>query len=453
MTRRAARRGCYTRAVALVAQRRRATLTTILVIVVTGGCTGDDATKRAAVAADAAVAPADARGPSRAEELARAIRDGDSRTRPAAIAELGGLALRGDLTPTEANLVLDATFHIPPGELQASAIDALLMKPRVELMTPIEEAVPRLGPDARTAALVALARSDDPAAAQAILRLVEAHPDQGHGALFVMLRRHPHPTIFPDALRLIDHAVLGDHVVALAIDYCDERLVRGKTLLPEVDRVLARVRAQRTAALVDLLGCFPRRKVEKDLEAALDDPDPRIALTAVRSMLHVRARPPRAALERLAALPLTRAALYEALRAKGKKKWFPKKYRSQIHLAESVMVERLAEPDLLGKPPDELELVDVVAVDVGKPTGVLDHYVFRFRVEGRKKDMLGVAGPFRRKSAPTLDDHGATWSDLEPAGRRKPTDLVDARDVKQWWADEHEEMPPMPPMPDEEPRR
>jgi hypothetical protein len=56
--------------------------------------------------------------------------------------------------------------------------------------------------------------------------------------------------------------------------------------------------------------------------------------------------------------------------------------------------------------------------------------------------MLGVAGPFRRKQAPTLDDHGGTHSDLKSAGRRDPEDVVKEREVREQWAADREELPP-----------
>ena len=47
--------------------------------------------------------------------------------------------------------------------------------------------------------------------------------------------------------------------------------------------------------------------------------------------------------------------------------------------------------------------------------------------------MLGLAGPFRRKSAPTLDDHGGTDSDFAKARGKDPAKKVDPKKLKAAW--------------------
>lgn len=426
---------------ALVAQRRRVLLLAALVGTLTCAC-GEEAT-RAALPLDAAPAAlADAAPPSRAERLARTLREADAAGRTAAIAEVGALSVRGELAPADGVALLAAIAAMPPVE-QAPAVEAVFLRPRAAYGPSLDA----LAPPARAAALARLAGADDPAADVEILRLLAAHPDEPQPALFVALARRPRPALFPALVTLLEHPALAAGIVDATNAACARRAVRPRHLAPVAPAVIARWHELRdtlphslAAALdtLELMGCLPRKTVDKELRAAAAHADPDVALAAVRAMVLAGARPPKAALEAVAARPETRARLFETVVGAGKKRLFPKKWRDQARLAESVLVAWLREPEHLGQAPDAIELVDVVAVDVGKPEGVLDHYVFRF-TRG-DKEMIGVAGPFRRKKAPTIEDLGATGSDLRPARRRKPKDLVDAKDVKAWWKAEREEV-------------
>ena len=431
---------------------------------VAAGCSGRAETRAAAI--DAAP-PADAAPRSRIAELVEQLRDGDDAMRVRVTGRIAALALRGELTAPEGIAVLAAIPAMSP-PTQAPALDAIFLRPHPEYVAVVETLAPGLSPEARTSALVGLARTDDPAAAAAIVRLLEANPGEPQPRLFVELALRPRPELFPDLLRLAANPALRDPVLATALAYCDRRKVRAATLAVHGDVVLARWRELRPAVeaaqeaegvawrwepdyralrdeagvLLDLLGCLPRKQVDKELRAALALADPRLRLVAARALLFVGVRPPRKALEGIAADVETRAALYEMLQRRGKKRLFPKKWRDQSSLAASLLAERLARGDRLGRPPDELELLDVVAFDAGKPIGLLDHHVFRFRVlpPHRLADrgwMLGVAGPFRRKSTPTLDDHGGTDSELDRARGKNPAKKVDAKKLKKAWEAEH----------------
>lgn len=441
----------------------------MLLVLAATGCS--ERAPRAAAALDAAVAaPADAAPVSRVAELIPQLRDGDDDLRARVIARIAGLAVRKTLTAAEGLEVLEVIPALSPAT-QGPAIDAVFLHPHPGYVAVIERLAPELAPEGRARALLALARSSDPAAHALIVKLLEAHPDEPQPRLFVQLSIAPRPAVFPDLLRLAAHPAQRDRIFATAIDYCNRKDVRAATFAVHGEVVLARWRelqpqvaaAQQpgdaiawrwaddyrplrdeAGVLLDLLGCLPRKQVEKELEAALQLADPRLKLVAVRALVLVRARPPRAALELIAADPETRAALYQTLIRAGKKRLFPKRWRDQASLAASLLVERLAEDDRLGRPPDELELLDVVAFDAGKPTGILDTYVFRFRVaephpKADRDWMLGLAGPFRRKSAPTLDDHGGTDSGLDKARGTDPAKKVDPKKLKAAW--EAEEAP------------
>lgn len=429
----------------------------VLAAVAAAGCS-EKAPRAAAAALDAApAAPADAAPRSEVADLIPQLRDGDDDLRIRVIGRIAAAAVQKTLPVAEGLGVLEMIPALSPAT-QGPAIDAVFLLPQPEYVAAIERIAAKLDPAGRASALVALARTDDPAAAAAIVRLLEAHAAEPQPRLFVQLTMAPRPAVFPELLRLAAHPALRDPIFATAIAYCNGKDVRAATFGVHGEVVVTRWRelspvvslAQQTegvawrwtddyralrdeaGVLLDLLGCLPKKQVEKDLRAALALADPRLKLVAARALFFVGTRPPRVALEAIAADPETRAALYEALQRAGKKRQFPKKWRDQASLAASILVERLSEDDRLGRPPDEIELLDVVAFDAGKPTGVLDHYVFRFRT-GDDDWLLGIAGPFRRKSAPTLDDHGGTDSKLEKARGKDPAKKVDPKKLQKAW--------------------
>jgi hypothetical protein len=391
-------------------------------------------------------------GPPWADEAAKRLATPDETARTAAIAEIGAVAIRRGITPEDARTLLTAIAKLPE-DAQRTAVDAVFLQNRPELVTPLDEAVPNLAAPGRAQAAAALARTGDPTAIASLLRLLSSHRDEPQPLAFVELRRRRPAGVFPELLALAAAPVFADDIVATARAYCASGAARPKVLGVHADALLARwhalagdpLKVDEAAATLALLGCLPRRTVEKELRAATELTEPRLVLAAIRGLVLVGARPPKPALEAIAANPATRARLYDFLVAAGKKRLFPKAWRDQARLAEALLVEWLADRDHLGRPPDEIELLDVVAVDLKKPVGLLDHYVFRFRIESgpyaKKGWMLGVAGPFRRKKTPTLDDHGGTHSDLKSEGRRDAEDVVKERDVREQWAADAEELP------------
>jgi len=429
-------------------------LVAALLATCTVGCRDGGHRSRDGGADLAAVGPPADAGPPWAEVVARRL--GEEHDRTPVIAELGAVAIRRGITPEDARTLLTAIAALPGDgdpSPQATAIDAMFLQIRPDLVTVLDEAVPHLAASGRAKAAAALARTGDGAAIAALLRLFAGHRDEPQPLAFVELRQRRPRGIFPELLELAAAPAFARDVVATARAYCATGDARPKQLGVHADALLARWHAVRddptlvaeAVAALELLGCLPRRTVEKELRAATALTEPRLVLAAIRGLVLVGVRPPKAAIEAIAANPATRARLYDVLVGAGKKRLFPKKWRDQLHLAESVMVERLAEPDLLGRPPDAIELVQLVAVDVGKPTGVLDHYVFRFRIESgpyaRRDWMLGVAGPFRHKEEPTLNDNAGTRTELHAEGHREATDVVDPAEVRAAWAADLEEIP------------
>jgi len=139
-------------------------------------------------------------------------------------------------------------------------------------------------------------------------------------------------------------------------------------------------------------------------------------LEPVTSALAAGRVPDGADLERLAANPLTRARLYDALSDPGKTELFPKQHYSAESFAESNMVYWLAHGHELGAVPDQIELM-------GKGTRNEDgksaeYFVFRFRTNpphwaADKQWMAGVSGPFVVGEPPDTKARN-TFSHLAP---------------------------------------
>lgn len=90
--------------------------------------------------------------------------------------------------------------------------------------------------------------------------------------------------------------------------------------------------------------------------------------------------------------------------------------------------------------PDEIQLMQVISSEPGGADGVLDYYLFRFRVvepHVMAKDgwMAGVAGPFARKDAPSSDSLGGTFSNFERWDAKPPKEHADdIRKTLEEWA-------------------
>ena len=73
-----------------------------------------------------------------------------------------------------------------------------------------------------------------------------------------------------------------------------------------------------------------------------------------------------------------------------------------------------------------------VSVNAPEPDGLIEYYVFRFRVEdphwaAHHGWMAGIAGPYRVKEKPTPKGLGETFSQFEPADECSPEEHVRQR--------------------------
>jgi hypothetical protein len=146
-------------------------------------------------------------------------------------------------------------------------------------------------------------------------------------------------------------------------------------------------------------------------------------LAPVLELLKAGREPDPASLRQLAADPLTRSSLYEALARRGHESVFPGEFRTQEALAESDLVQWLSHPNELRGAPDEIELVKVATVPTDE-VGPVRWYLFRFRVRpphwaADKGWMAGAAGPYRAADdAPPVARSPAPWSELESFSAR-----------------------------------
>jgi hypothetical protein len=255
--------------------------------------------------------------------------------------------------------------------------------------------------EARERILVGVATKDMPGGIELIGQILMKHPEEAHPQTWVALGA-PRKGRAREIARWIEEPGLRAKAIRTLRVHCDARMVERQDIADRQEELIALYREaalERPAEAVELLrvfACLPKGAIDDVLRDALNLEDVEMALAAAESLMAHRVKVPPAALERLAAADETRARLFDATR--GRK--FPAGWKTQEALARSVMVEHVGAVD-------EIELVEMVAVDVGGETGVLDHYVFRFRRDGGSW-RHGIAGPFRHEDAPTTEDHGGT---------------------------------------------
>lgn len=195
-------------------------------------------------------------------------------------------------------------------------------------------------------------------------------------------------------------------------------------------------RRRRAAAALTLLGhAPPTDETVEQLEQWLER-EPVVAGAAVASLTRLGVDVDPAAVARVAEDPEARRALFSSLAALDRLDLMPSRQRSQEALAEAQLVEWLTYPAELGRPPDRVELAEVVSAET--PQGVADLYVFRVRARGRHyagpEWFAGVAGPYLRAEAPTADGGWLTFSAFEPWEDRSPLDHADlvAEIIESW---------------------
>jgi uncharacterized membrane protein YkvA (DUF1232 family) len=424
----------------------------------------EDKPKRPAVAVKAPTPAqdmdADAGAPKPGREvpglLATLRGEGSLEQRSAALQRLRDLADSDSLSGVDdVDLLRAAAEEWPPldedVDLSAVLVDLASHNPRPTFVPVVQRVFPKLSPDAKAVALELLAKLDDDHAAAALMSLLGAHADELPAFSLEPLRDNPHHAqiFFP---ALLDYAARPDMVQEVwltALIYCRVGAIGDEELAPYTAHMLevyrrtkAKIlpiqrRALRSSALTPayremrylaelLLALFayvPQPDVEPELRQALGFRDPWLLLTTALALLRRGEEVPQAVIDRVAATPETRNLLYQRLSDLDALERFPERHVTQLAFAESEMANWIL--DDVGCAPDEMVLGKIVSVDSDTPDGPLDFYVFRFRIRpphwaASPRWQAGVAGPFLRKDAPTVEALGSTSSAFEAWSSRTP---------------------------------
>jgi hypothetical protein len=319
----------------------------------------------------------------------------------------------------------------------------------------------RYSDSTRFFALELLARMPDCIGAETFVQLTRAFADRLEHIPWYPLRDDPrHPDVFfPAMFDVLSHEKLRADVCEFLFHYCDAGLLKPAELAPYAGQLIAlyielrdRIEAAQRSEpanwmwedkayldsrgsaelLLDLFGWLPTESSRLELRRALRLTDPCLKGFAAVALLRLGESVSGRELEAVAASSEMRNRLYQALGKLGRQALFPASFRNQLAFAESAMVEWLAFPTELQRPPDQIELMKTVSVNAPEPDGPIEYYVFRFRVEdphwaAHDGWMAGIAGPYRVKEKPTPNGLGETFSQFESADGCSPEEHVRQR--------------------------
>jgi hypothetical protein len=132
-------------------------------------------------------------------------------------------------------------------------------------------------------------------------------------------------------------------------------------------------------------------------------------------------------IERLAAVPELRAALYRILSSHGCKQMFPEEYLTRESEAAALLTHWMLHPHELQAAPETMELVTTLQRRLGRKTG--EFCVFRYRMApghwAGEEWLLGIAGPFFDGEEPYESVAGAFSNCTDLYGQVSAATLVD----------------------------
>jgi hypothetical protein len=368
----------------------------------------------------------------------------------------------GRLSEKEGIVALGAaadTYPVGDGgeDISSSLVEAAWpTNPRPSYIPVVEKFFGRYSNRARLNALSMLVRSEQRAATEAYVRLVDKYgtelsglpiktkfEDSQDAELYLRLLpllRHDHlaSSIALMTLGLIEtNSVPRDRLVDCAEDVlkCFGKRLELATPLQQHEGIGwmweedYRGLRDELGILLDLMGYILTDDVRKRLHHAmlLRDPLPRVF--AIQSLLMHGERVDAKDVAEVAEFPEKRCLLLNVLKKFKRESLFPAKYSTQGMLAEGKMVHWLIFPTELGRAPDEIELMKRVTAET--PEGPGDYFLFRFRTLGNHwaaKDgwMAGVAGPYLTQNQPTTSDGGHTFSIFAKWDSMTPDEHVEA---------------------------
>ncbi len=319
-----------------------------------------------------------------------------------------------------------------------------------------------------------IVRIEDERAAVAIVELLQQHarPRRLKSLPLGLYANVPQfaDVLFPELLNYLDVPRLRVNVVDYALSFVAAHQIEGEMLVPYIGTLIEMytrrreqlLPAQRSdgvawrweheyyrwrgqaGVLLDLLGYIPAPEVVPILREAVDQyTDPRLRMYAALSLMRHNEEVSTATVAEIAACPECRKLLFDGLQKIERYQLYPGHLRTQSALAESDLVNWLTHPHELGRAPDELELVRTITFDSETDMGVVDYFLYRFHLDGehwatKLGPMAGVAGPFVRKEAPTVQSLGDTHSQFRRWDEKTLDEHVgDVRQLYNAWRDRH----------------
>lgn len=177
----------------------------------------------------------------------------------------------------------------------------------------------------------------------------------------------------------------------------DRLWVRVEHPVGRVGRDQSRADRFRLHSLVSLMGQLAPTVAEPVLRSVVASADPRVAAVGAVEMVSLGGAVAPDRLDLIARDPEARAELLDGLRRIGRLEDLASRWRTAAARAEAELVRWLADDTELGRAPDEIEPVVVMAVGDHPDDGVV--HLFRFRMRSphwssARGWMIGAAGPF-----------------------------------------------------------
>lgn len=416
----------------------------------------------------------------RFDDILELLHSSDERERERAARQLVRLGRLGLTVEQGLRALKASTLPYPrrrsrDDDTSVDLIRAALTVPYPEYLESIEKRFHLWNPRARREALSRLVRIEDKRAAGTIVELLRKHGRSGLiRSLPLGLYAHVPQfadVLFPELLNYLDVPRLRLNVIDFALSFVAGHQIEGDILAPHVgtllelygkrrDRLVLAQRAGdqvgwrweldyhrwrgQAGVLLDLFGYITDERVVPVLREAVDRyTDPRLRMYAALSLMRHNEDVDPVTVAEIAACPECRRMLFDGLQKVERYQLFPVGLRNQASLAESDLVNWLVHPRELSRAPDEVELMQVVSLDSGTEAGWIDYYLFRFRLHGdhwaaRFGWLAGVAGPFIRRDAPTIQSLGDTHSAYRPwAEKSLEEHVADVRQLFASWRDRH----------------
>jgi hypothetical protein len=415
----------------------------------------------------------------RFDDVLDLLHNPDERVRERAARQLArlarsGLSLEQGMTALKASTLPYPRRRFRGDDTSVDLIRAALTVPYPEYLDSIVQRFHLWSPKARKEIIARLVRIEDERAAAAIVELLRQHARTRKIkslplGLYANVPQFA-DVLFPELFKYLDIPRLRVGVVDYALSFVAAHQIEGESLVPHVSTLVelyARRRDQlmpaqistgvawrwhfdyyrwrgQAGVLLDLFGFIPSTQLLPLLREAVDKyTDPRLRMYAALSLMRHNEDVSPETVAEIASDAECRKLLFDGLQKIERYQLYPVKLRKQSALAESDLVNWLTHPHELGRAPDEIKLMRKVTFDSQTDMGLVDYFLFRFQLDGehwatKLGGMVGVAGPFVRKDAPTVQPLGDTHSQFRRWDDKTMEEHVaDVRRLFTAWRDRH----------------